>query len=113
VVLRSREAPLGHRIPMRDRTECQIILALEGMKKTALGHPGFIADVFHGGGGIPFCTNHLQSRIKQLGLRVMSRDSGHAIWRQTRSLARVRPIKGVHCKRCLECRSRDSHKLIA
>jgi hypothetical protein len=48
---------------MRDRTECQIILALEGMKKTALGHPGFIADIFHGGGGIPFCTDHLQRRL--------------------------------------------------
>src|ERR1035441_7306791 len=51
---------LGHRSPVGNGGERQVVLALEMMEEAAFGHSGFMTDVVDRGEGIPFRSEDME-----------------------------------------------------
>ena len=68
VVGRRGEQRRGHRLPMRDRRQRQIFLALEVMKEASLRQPRLGADVLDPGRAIAFGAHDPQRRVEELDL---------------------------------------------
>ena len=61
------EKPFSHDSPMR-RRKCAFILAFEVMKKAALGHPCFVADVLDRSSRVAFRADDMQAAFRSLFL---------------------------------------------
>ena len=68
VVGRRSEEGRCRRIPMRDRRQRQVFLALEVMEEASLGQSGFGADVLDPGRAIALGAHDLEGRVEKLGL---------------------------------------------
>ncbi len=76
VIGRGGEQLAGHSGPVIRRRQCQIFLAFEVMKETALGYSRRRADILNPCRRIPLGADYLQRRLQQLRLGWM-RNIGH------------------------------------